>query len=82
MRLVGPRPLPVADNRHYTQTWHCGRLDGLPGLTGLWQVSGRNALAFDEMCALDVWYLRNRRLRLDLHILLRTMATVLRPGRD
>jgi len=82
MRLVGPRPLPAADSRHYGQPWHSGRLGGPPGLTGLWQVSGRNALSFDEMCCLDIWYLCNRSPALDLRILLRTVVTVLRPERS
>ena len=78
MRLVGPRPLPEYEDRHLTQTWHRARLDGLPGLTGLWQVSGRNERTFDEMCQLDLWYLRNRSVGLDLWILWRTLRVVWR----
>ncbi|MEI6211842.1 MAG: sugar transferase [bacterium] len=78
MRLVGPRPLPAYEDRHYTQPWQRARLEGLPGLTGLWQVSGRNARTFDEMCQLDIWYLRNRSFMLDLRILARTAAVVWR----
>ena len=76
MRLVGPRPLPEYEDWHYTEPWHPERLDGLPGVTGLWQVSGRNDRTFDEMCILDIWYLRNRSLALDLRILVRTVAVV------
>lgn len=78
MRLVGPRPLPASEEKHYTQGWHRERLNGVPGLTGLWQVSGRHALGFDEMCVLDIWYLRNRSLRLDLRIVWRTLGVLLR----
>ncbi|MCL1921165.1 MAG: sugar transferase [Kiritimatiellaeota bacterium] len=74
MRFVGPRPLPASDQAHYTEPCHLLRLNGKPGLTGLWQVSGRNARTFDEMCLLDVYYLCNRSLRFDLLILLRTLA--------
>ncbi len=78
MRLVGPRPLPAYEDPHYAAPWHGARLDGWPGLTGLWQVSGRNARTFEEMCQLDIWYLRNRSLGLDLWILLRTVRVVWR----
>ena len=74
MRFIGPRPLPASDQSHYTHSCHRLRLQGKPGLTGLWQVSGRNARTFDEMCLLDVYYLRNRSLALDLLILCRTIA--------
>jgi len=74
MRFVGPRPLPASDQAHYTHPCHRLRLNGKPGLTGLWQISGRNARTFDEMCLLDTYYLRNRSLTLDLHILYRTFA--------
>jgi len=72
MRLVGPRPLPAYEEGLYHQAWQRARLAGTPGLTGLWQVSGRHAMTFEEMCVLDIWYLRNRGLWLDLRILLRT----------
>lgn len=68
MRFVGPRPLPQSDQRCYTQPGHALRLMGLPGMTGLWQVSGRNERTFDEMCLLDVYYLCNRSVLLDLRI--------------
>jgi len=78
MRLIGPRPLPDYENPHYTRDWHRARLDGMPGLTGLWQVSGRNRLSFDEMCQLDIWYLRNRTPWLDLRIAAATLREILR----
>lgn len=77
MRLVGPRPLPASDGGHYTQSYHRLRLGGLPGMTGLWQVSGRNARTFDEMCLLDAYYVSNRCLALDFRILWRTVGLML-----
>lgn len=77
MRLVGPRPLPASDQGHYTQLYHALRLQGMPGMTGLWQVSERNRLTFDELCLLDYYYLCNRSLGYDLWLILRTMGVVL-----
>ena len=74
MTLVGPRPTSF-DASTYS-LWHTARLDVKPGLTGLWQVSGRNELDFDERLRLDIAYIRNRCLRLDLLILLRTARAV------
>lgn len=74
MRFVGPRPLPESDQRCYTQSGHALRLNGLPGMTGLWQVSGRNELTFDEMCLLDIYYLCNRSALLDARIVWRTVG--------
>jgi lipopolysaccharide/colanic/teichoic acid biosynthesis glycosyltransferase len=73
MCFVGPRPLPQSDQGHYTQPYHALRLSGLPGLTGLWQISGRNERTFDEMCLLDIYYLCNRSAALDAHIVWRTL---------
>ncbi len=75
MSLVGPRP-PVPREVAEYEKWHLQRLDGPMGLSGLWQVSGRNELDFEEMALLDIYYLRNRNLFLDLRILLRTAFTV------
>lgn len=77
MRLIGPRPLPESDQGHYTRPGHALRLEGLPGMTGLWQVSGRNQLTFDEMCLLDVYYLCHRSVRFDLALAARTFGVVL-----
>lgn len=77
MALVGPRPLPRRDFENYYEDWHYIRHGGLPGLTCLWQVSGRSNLDFHSMCLLDVYYLRNRSLMLDLQILLKTAVVVL-----
>ena len=77
MTLVGPRPLPRRDFENYYEDWHYGRHGGLPGLTCLWQVSGRSDLDFHTMCILDVYYLRNQSWVLDLKIALRTVWVVL-----
>jgi len=77
MTLVGPRPLPERDFENYYEDWHYGRHGGLPGLTCLWQVSGRSDLDFHDMCILDLFYLRNQNWVLDLKILLRTVWVVL-----
>lgn len=73
MRLVGPRPLPASDQGHYMRPCHALRLKGVPGMTGLWQVAGRNERTFDEMCLLDAYYLCNRSVSLDARILWRTL---------
>jgi exopolysaccharide biosynthesis polyprenyl glycosylphosphotransferase len=77
MSLVGPRP-PMPDEIEAYDHWHFRRLEVSPGLTGLWQVSGRSELTFDEMVLLDLFYAENWSLGLDLQILLRTIPTVLR----
>lgn len=77
MTLVGPRPLPRRDFANYYEEWHYGRHAGLPGLTCLWQVSGRSDIDFHNMCILDVYYLRNQNWILDLKIVLRTFWVVL-----
>jgi lipopolysaccharide/colanic/teichoic acid biosynthesis glycosyltransferase len=56
--------------------WHTERLEVIPGLTGLWQVNGRGDLDFDERVRLDIEYIERRCLRLDLEILVRTVAAV------
>jgi exopolysaccharide biosynthesis polyprenyl glycosylphosphotransferase len=77
MVLVGPRPLPRRDFNNYYENWHYGRHAGLPGLTCLWQVSGRSNLDFYEMCMLDIYYLKNVNWVLDVKICFRTVSTVL-----
>lgn len=76
MSLIGPRPPTPAEVEEY-EPWQERRLDGYAGMTGLWQVSGRNKLDFDEMCLLDIYYLENWSLGLDLKILLKTIPVVL-----
>ncbi len=76
MSLVGPRP-PTPDEVALYEPWHMQRLHGIPGITGLWQVSGRSHVPFDEMCLLDIYYLENWSVWLDLQILLMTLPRVL-----
>jgi exopolysaccharide biosynthesis polyprenyl glycosylphosphotransferase len=76
MSLVGPRPLPMRDfNR--LEEWHKKRYLVLPGITGLWQVSGRSDLDFDDLVRLDFLYLERWSIMLDLWILLKTIPAVL-----
>jgi len=75
MSLVGPRP-PIPREVERYEDWHHQRLEVAPGLTGLWQVSGRSELTFDEMVLLDIWYIENWNLGLDFKILLRTVPAV------
>lgn len=75
MSLVGPRPLPLVETRELTGV-HRRRLSVKPGITGLWQVSGRNDLTFDEWMALDLQYIDSWSLGLDLAILLRTLPAL------
>ena len=77
MVFVGPRPLPRRDFQHYYEDWHYIRHAAWPGLTCLWQISGRSDVDFHNMCILDVYYLRNQTLMLDLKILMRTIGVVL-----
>lgn len=77
MSLVGPRPLLMSYLDRYTPA-EARRHDVLPGLTGWAQINGRNAIDWDARLALDVWYVEHLSLRLDLAILLRTVAAVLR----
>lgn len=77
MSLVGPRPLLMRYIPRYTPE-QMRRHDVRPGLTGWAQVSGRNALSWEEKFRLDVWYVDNRSLWLDLRILLRTAAAVVK----
>jgi lipopolysaccharide/colanic/teichoic acid biosynthesis glycosyltransferase len=74
MSLVGPRPTSFAADTY--SLWHTARLDVKPGLTGLWQISGRSELQFDDRLRLDIAYIRSRCLKMDLLILLRTVGAV------
>lgn len=74
MSLVGPRPTSFSADTY--RLWHTARLEVLPGITGLWQISGRNELDFDDRLRLDVAYIRNRSFALDLSILARTVGSV------
>ncbi len=76
MSLVGPRPLPERDYA-MLEDWHRKRYLVLPGITGLWQVSGRSELDFDDLVHLDFLYLERWSLALDLTILLKTIPAVI-----
>lgn len=76
MSIVGPRPQVLWEAAHYDE-WAKRRLMVLPGITGLWQVSGRSNLSYEEMIKLDIYYMENWSLWLDIDILLRTVPTVL-----
>ncbi|MGC8837737.1 MAG: undecaprenyl-phosphate glucose phosphotransferase [Anaerolineae bacterium] len=76
MSLVGPRP-PLPEEVAQYQDWHKRRLEVAPGMTGLWQVSGRSELTFDEMVMLDLYYIENWSLGLDFRIALRTIPRVI-----
>lgn len=76
MSLIGPRP-PIAYEIEYYQPWHMERLKAVPGLTGLWQVSGRSSVSFEEMVRLDIRYINEWSPMLDFKILLKTIPVVL-----
>jgi exopolysaccharide biosynthesis polyprenyl glycosylphosphotransferase len=75
MSIVGPRPPIFYELNHYKE-WHRKRLRAKPGLTGLWQVSGRSTVPFDEMVLLDLYYIDHWSLKTDLEILFRTIPVV------
>ena len=77
MSLVGPRP-PIAYEIDNYQPWHMERLKAVPGLTGLWQVSGRSSVSFDEMVRLDIRYINEWTPWQDLSIIVRTIPVVLK----
>jgi len=76
MSLVGPRP-PVLYEVDEYEPWHLQRLEALPGLTGLWQVSGRSSMDFDDAVRLDIQYINNRSFIQDMKIILRTPIAII-----
>lgn len=76
MSIVGPRP-PIQDEVDKYENWHLQRLQTIPGITGLWQVSGRSEVPFDEMVLMDIYYIENWSVRFDLQIMLMTIPRVL-----
>jgi len=76
MSLVGPRP-PIAEEVAQYEPWQLRRLDVRPGITCLWQISGRSRIGFQEWMRLDLEYIRHRSLKLDFKILVRTIPAVL-----
>jgi lipopolysaccharide/colanic/teichoic acid biosynthesis glycosyltransferase len=81
MSIVGPRPCMPYERDNY-RPWHHERFGALPGLTGLWQVSGKNRLTFDQMMRLDIEYVRNLSPGLDMVIILKTPFAILGQVRD
>lgn len=81
MSIVGPRPCIPYEKEKYLR-WHHQRFDMLPGMTGLWQVSGKNALTFKQMIRLDIRYSRKMSLWMDMKIILKTPFAILRQVRD
>jgi exopolysaccharide biosynthesis polyprenyl glycosylphosphotransferase len=77
MSLVGPRPLPLRDYAGFDQDWHRRRFSVRPGITCLWQVSGRSSVSFDRWMELDMEYINHWSLWLDLKILAKTLPAVL-----
>jgi lipopolysaccharide/colanic/teichoic acid biosynthesis glycosyltransferase len=75
MSLVGPRPCTPNEFAHY-EPWQRQRVNCLPGLTGYWQVNGKNKTTFNEMIAMDLFYLNNVSILLDLKIMLKTGAVI------
>jgi lipopolysaccharide/colanic/teichoic acid biosynthesis glycosyltransferase len=76
MSLVGPRPVPTYEFESY-QPWHRERMNALPGISGLWQVTARCQVPFNEQIQLDIDYVRHQSLLLDISILLRTIPAVI-----
>ena len=78
MSLVGPRPLPLRDVGRFSEAWLMRRFSVVPGVTGLWQISGRSNLGFAEWIAMDLDYIDRWSLALDARILLGTIPAVCR----
>jgi lipopolysaccharide/colanic/teichoic acid biosynthesis glycosyltransferase len=78
MSLVGPRPLPVRDFQGFNEDWQRRRFSVRPGITCLWQINGRNAITFEQWMKMDIQYLDEWSLWLDLKILALTIPAVLK----
>jgi lipopolysaccharide/colanic/teichoic acid biosynthesis glycosyltransferase len=76
MSLVGPRPVPVYEADLY-KLWHSERMGTLPGITGLWQIYGRSSVSFDQQLRMDIQYIRNQSLGLNLKILIHTIPVII-----
>ncbi len=74
MSLIGPRPTSFDVNTY--ELWQTERLDIMPGLTGLWQVTLRGQSEFDQRVPLDIFYIKNQCFLFDMHILLKTFSAV------
>ncbi|MNN80547.1 putative sugar transferase EpsL [compost metagenome] len=75
MSLVGPRP-PLPREVEEYNSYHLKRLEVAPGCTGLWQVSGRNSVGFEEMVLLDLHYIQNRNMIFDMKIIILTVKVL------
>jgi lipopolysaccharide/colanic/teichoic acid biosynthesis glycosyltransferase len=78
MSLVGPRPMSIRDVALFSEAWLMRRFSVKPGITGLWQVSGRSNVSFDKWMELDLKYIDGWSLWLDVEILLKTLPIVVR----
>jgi lipopolysaccharide/colanic/teichoic acid biosynthesis glycosyltransferase len=78
MSLVGPRPLPLRDYQGFDKDWQRRRFSIRPGITCLWQISGRSSIPFDRWMELDMEYIDRWSVWLDLQILIKTVPAVLR----
>jgi lipopolysaccharide/colanic/teichoic acid biosynthesis glycosyltransferase len=78
MSLVGPRPLPIRDYKGFDQDWARLRFSVRPGITCLWQVTGRSDISFHEWMKLDLYYIDNWSLWLDVKVLAKTIPAVLK----
>ena len=76
MSLVGPRPCTPYEFQRY-KDWQQERVNALPGLTGYWQVKGKNKTTFTEMVQMDIWYTRNLSPLLDLAIMVKTLPAII-----
>jgi exopolysaccharide biosynthesis polyprenyl glycosylphosphotransferase len=81
MSIVGPRPLPIFDfdkvkNGKVSYDWYKKRGATKPGITGLWQISGRSTLSFEEMCFLDLYYIENQSIFFDIEIMFETVPAI------
>jgi len=77
MSLVGPRPLPIRDVNLFEAHWHKRRFSVRPGMTGLWQINGRNKAEFDKLIKYDLEYIDNWSPWLDMNIMLKTVPAVM-----
>jgi lipopolysaccharide/colanic/teichoic acid biosynthesis glycosyltransferase len=78
MSIVGPRPLPIRDYNGFSVDWHRRRFSVRPGMTCLWQVQGRSNIPFEKWMELDMEYIDEWSLWLDLKILIKTIPSVLK----
>jgi exopolysaccharide biosynthesis polyprenyl glycosylphosphotransferase len=76
MSLVGPRPPLPAEVSEYEHDWHHWRFEARPGITGMWQVNGRSDVAFDDYVRLDLFYIENWSLSMDLFLILKTLPAI------